>query len=100
MNNHASSSRAYFITYLALMVLLGLTVAVAHFHLGPWALTAALVIAATKATIVALFFMHLVHTKHRTQLAAGAGILWLAILITLTLSDVLTRSWFPQPKGW
>ena len=94
------SLRAYVTVFAILLALTGLTTAVAYVDLGVFNAIVALMIASAKALLVALFFMHLVHTKHRTQLAAGAGILWLAILITLTLSDVLTRSWFPQPKGW
>jgi caa(3)-type oxidase subunit IV len=47
-----------------------------------------------------LFFMHLVRTPHRTMIVAGAGVFWLAILIVLTLGDVLTRGWLPVPHGW
>ena len=39
----------------------------------------ALAIAGLKAGLVALFFMHLIDTNHRTQLVAGAGLLWLVI---------------------
>ena len=46
------------------------------------------------------FFMHLARSRDRTQVVAGAGILWLLILITFTLGDALTRGWIPQPSGW
>jgi caa(3)-type oxidase subunit IV len=59
----------------------------------------ALAIAGLKALLVAFFFMHLMYTAHRTQLVTGAGLLWLAILLVLTLSDVLTRGWFNQFQG-
>jgi hypothetical protein len=29
-----------------------------------------------------------------------AGFFWLAILLTLTLSDYFTRHWTPIPSGW
>jgi len=96
----ALSLRAYLIVFASLLALTGLTTGVAYIDLGAFNPFVALSIAATKALLVVLFFMHLVHTRHRTQLVAGAGILWLVILITLTLSDVLTRDWFPQPSGW
>jgi hypothetical protein len=52
-------------------------------------------------TYVALVFMHLAHTHHRTQIVAGAGILWLTILIIFfTVSDVLTRGLLSHPAGW
>jgi hypothetical protein len=34
------------------------------------------------------------------MIVAGAGVFWLAILIVLTLGDVLTRGWLPVPDGW
>ena len=33
-------------------------------------------------------------------IVAGAGVFWLAILIVLTLGDVLTRGWLPVPDDW
>lgn len=100
MTSHSLSLRAYVSVFATLLALTGLTTGVAYLDLGVFNPILALSIAAAKALLVALFFMHLVHMKHRTQLVAGAGILWLLILITLTLSDVLTRKWFPQPTGW
>jgi len=100
MTAHSLSLRAYGNVFATLLALTGATTALAYIDLGVFNPIVALSIAAAKALLVALFFMHLVHTKHRTQLVAGAGILWLLILITLTLSDVLTRQWFPQPTGW
>lgn len=94
------SVRGYVTVFVILLILTGLTTAVAHLDLGRFNVIVALSIAVGKALLVALFFMHLVHTRHRTQLVAGAGILWLLILIVLSLSDVLTRNWFPQPTGW
>jgi cytochrome c oxidase subunit 4 len=100
MTSHSLSLRAYVGVFAILLALTGLTTGVAYIDLGMFNPVVALSIAAAKALLVALFFMHLVQTRHRTQLVAGAGILWLLILITLTLSDVLTRRWFPQPTGW
>ncbi|HJZ77244.1 MAG TPA: cytochrome C oxidase subunit IV family protein [Vicinamibacterales bacterium] len=96
----APSLRSYVSVFAILLALTGLTTAVAYVDLGVFNPIVALAIASAKALLVALFFMHLVDAKHRTKLVAAAGILWLVILITLTLSDVLTRSWFPQPAGW
>ena len=52
-----------------------------------------LAIASTKATLVALFFMHLIHDSRLNRVAAAAGLFWLAILMGLTLTDFLTRRW-------
>jgi caa(3)-type oxidase subunit IV len=37
--------------------------------------------------------MHLRHSTMLTRIVVGGGLLWLAILIGLTLSDFLTRNW-------
>src|SRR5262249_21197600 len=82
--SHALSLRAYVGVFAVLLGLTALTTGVAYVDLGVFNAVVALLIAAAKALLVALFFMHLVHMKHRTQLVAGAGILWLTILIALT----------------
>src|SRR5207244_4384458 len=44
---------------------------------------------------VVLFFMHLRESSGLVWVVAGGGFFWLAILIALTMSDVLTRGWLP-----
>ena len=56
-------------------------------------LAAALVIAVTKAVLVALVFMHVRQSGPVTRLFVGAGLIWLLILIGLTLTDYLSRAW-------
>ena len=51
----------------------------------------ALTIALIKAVLVLLFFMHLRYSSRLTWVFASAGLFWLLILVTLTISDVLTR---------
>ena len=43
--------------------------------------------------LVALFFMHVRHSTKLTRLVVAGGLLWLAILLVLTLADVMTRGW-------
>jgi cytochrome c oxidase subunit 4 len=100
MTSRLLSTRAYVGVFAILLALTGLTTAVAHLDLGVFNLVVALGIAMTKALLVVFFFMHLGQMAPRTQLVAGAGILWLVILITLTLSDVLTRDWISKVTGW
>jgi hypothetical protein len=33
-------------------------------------------------------------------MVVAASLLWLAILIVLTVSDVFTRDWTPLPSNW
>jgi cytochrome c oxidase subunit 4 len=90
---HDTSLTAYVMVFLALLVGTGLTVLVAGIDLGPFNDVAALVIAFTKATLVVLFFMHVRHSSKLTKLTVIAGLFWLFIMISMTLSDYLTRGW-------
>jgi cytochrome c oxidase subunit 4 len=77
------------LVYATLMVLLGLTVLG---HIWHWGTIAALAIASCKAILVALYFMHLRFSSRVVQIAAVVGIIWLAIMLTLSLNDYTTRS--------
>jgi cytochrome c oxidase subunit IV len=100
MTESHMSLRRYFAVFGSLLALTVTTTAVARVDLGDFNVVVALLIAVLKALLVVLFFMHLVRTPHRTMIVAGAGVFWLAILIVLTLGDVLTRGWLPVPNGW
>jgi len=100
MTHHVIAPRVYALVFATLIVLTLTTVGVSLINLGPLNTVVALVIAACKATLVVLIFMHARYSKPLVWLAIVAGILWLALLIGLTLTDFLSRSWLPQPKGW
>lgn len=78
--------------WLALLALLVLTIATAFIPLGGLGTAANLGIAAAKALLVAMFFMHLRQSTGLNRLASVLGLLWLGLLLSLTLSDVLARS--------
>lgn len=90
-----SSLGAYFAVFIALMFFTILTVVAAKTHLGIWNTPVALAIAATKATLVALIFMHLRSSPKLTALVVGSALLFLTILIIVTASDYFTRAWLP-----
>ena len=93
MAAHIVPKRTYYIIFGILLVLTYLTVQISVFDLGPLNTIAALAIAALKATLVVLFFMHVKYSTRLTKLAVLGGLYWLLILMALTLSDYLTRSW-------
>ena len=93
MSEHADSVKTYTLVFLALIALTGVTTAVAYLDLGPISVVVALAIAVVKMLLVALFFMHLRHSTMLTRIVVGSGLLWLAILIGLTLSDFVSRTW-------
>ena len=92
---HIVPVRIYLIIFVTLLVLTGVTTAVAYVNLGPLNVVVMLLIAFFKASLVILYFMHVRFTSRLTQVAAVSGFAWLAILIGLTLSDVLTRPIVP-----
>ena len=95
MNTTTHSSRIYWATCLALMLLLALTWGLGYLDLGVFSLIVALTISVTKALLVALFFMHIKASSGLLRLAAATGIIWLLIMLSLTLSDYFTRRWVP-----
>jgi cytochrome c oxidase subunit 4 len=90
----------YLLVFLALMVGTALTTGVAYINLGRWNTAAALAIAVTKMTLVVLFFMHVKYSAGLTRIVILAGFFWLAIMVTLSCSDELTRHWEIVPQGW
>jgi cytochrome c oxidase subunit 4 len=74
-----------------LMVLLGLTVLVWRLNLGLPGEIISLTIGATKAILVAWYFMNVRRAPATIRLAVLAGYFWLALLLLGTLSDYLTR---------
>lgn len=93
--NPSQALKNYAAVFAALLVLTALTTAVAWVDLGgEFNVVVALAIAGAKASLVALYFMHLRHGSRLSWVFAGAGFFWLMILIALTLSDTLTRTGF------
>ncbi len=93
MTEHAITKKHYFVVFGTLMVLLVVTVAIAEVDLGWFNIVAALSIACLKAVLIAVYFMHLKTARQMTRLWAVTSVLWLGILIVLTYSDTLTRTW-------
>ena len=93
MSDHADSAKIYTLVFLALLALTGITTAVAYVDLGHFSVVVALAIAVIKMLLVALFFMHLRHSTMLTRIVVLGGLLWLAILITLSMSDFISRDW-------
>lgn len=83
--------RHYALVCGALLVLLLLTVGAAYVNLGPFNVAAAMLISLMKAALILLFFMHVRQAGPLLRLFVFIGFFWLALLISLSLSDFLTR---------
>jgi cytochrome c oxidase subunit 4 len=81
----------YILVWLALMVLLALTVGSAFMPLGAAHTPVILAISVTQASLVMLFSMHLSSAHPLMRVIAIIGFFGIAIMITLSLFDVLTR---------
>ena len=96
---HITPPRVYFVTYAALLVLMGLTIGAAYVDLG-MALNngIAMAIAITKASLVVAFFMQVKGSSRLVVLWALIGFITLPFMFA-TLVDYLTRDWIPH-IGW
>jgi cytochrome c oxidase subunit IV len=91
--NHILPKRTYFAIFAILILCTYLTWQVAYFDLGRLNAVAALGIAVFKAVLVVLFFMHVRYGTRLTGIVVIAGLFWLTIMLTVTMSDYLTRAW-------
>jgi cytochrome c oxidase subunit IV len=91
--HHRSSLLSYILVFLTLMVLTVVTVAVSKIDLGEFNTLVAMAIAILKATVVILWFMHVIHSPRMTWIIVLSSFLWLGVLFVLTFSDYLTRVW-------
>jgi cytochrome c oxidase subunit IV len=101
MSEHVVPVKTYIGVFIALLFLTGLTTGAAFVDLGSELNTVvALAIAVSKMVLVILFFMHVKYSPGLTKVVVVAGFFFLAILVSLTLADELTRDWTPNPGGW
>jgi cytochrome c oxidase subunit 4 len=83
--------RTYFTIYIALVLLTVVTVLVSYVNLGLMNVVVALLIASVKASLVALFFMHLSSEDRLVWGFALVPIAFLALIIFGTLIDTMLR---------
>jgi cytochrome c oxidase subunit IV len=98
MSGHSTAKssplKGYFAVWIALLIGTGLTVYAATLDLAPYNAAVALAIATVKATLVALFFMHVWHASEKlTKLVVIAAIFFLLLLLGLTMTDYVSRAW-------
>ena len=91
--HHQAPLTAYFVVFGVLMVLTVLTVAVSRVDLGAFNTTVAMTIAIVKATVVILWFMHVIHSPRLTWIVVISSFIWLATMFVLFFADYATRGW-------
>jgi cytochrome c oxidase subunit IV len=96
MSDHSKSSSltTYFSVWGALLLGTYLTYKAAFLDLRPFNAAVALIIATTKALLVALFFMHLKGASEKLlKLVVICTLFFLLILLILSMADYSTRLW-------
>ncbi len=91
--HHIVTPFQYGLVFLTLLVFTGITVGAAYVNLGPMNPVIALLIASFKAVVVILFFMHVRWQSRLIKMTIGAGFFTFLVLITMTLSDYISRAW-------
>jgi len=84
-------------TYVAILIALlagtALTVWASFWELGVLNPVIALAIATAKMILVVLYFMHVKYSSRLTKLTIGAGVFMFLVLISMTLTDYMSRAW-------
>jgi cytochrome c oxidase subunit IV len=83
----------YIKIFAVLLVGTGLTVGAAFVDMGAFNPVIAILIACIKAVLVVLFFMHVFYSSRLMKLTVAAGFFTFLVLITMTLTDYLSRAW-------
>ena len=87
--------KIYVIIFGILLCFTALTLGASYLELGVFNAVVALTIAVIKAVLVILFFMHVKYSSRLISTVILGGLFWLSILLALTLSDFMSRGWFP-----
>jgi len=90
-HNHIVPYRTYVYILLCLLTFTALSVIVTHFELGPLAVTAALLFATFKTTLVLLYFMHLKFDDRMYGIMVSVVFILLLTVIVGTFADYSFR---------
>jgi cytochrome c oxidase subunit 4 len=93
MSQPAVSRKTYLKTFLSLLALTLLTTLLGFIDMGHLNMVIALLLALAKASLIAAFFMHALYESKLVRVALAGGVIWFLILISLTVSDYLSRGW-------
>lgn len=90
---HVVKPPVYLAIFISLLVLTAATTAISYIDLGVFNAVIALAIACLKASLVVLFFMHIHYSSRLLKLTVAAGLFTFMILISLTMTDYISRAW-------
>ena len=84
---HPASVKSLLLVFITLIILTWLTVFQSTLKLGSMELVVSLVIATVKATLVILFFMHMIHDKPLNAIVFLSSFIFVALFLGFTLMD-------------
>ena len=84
---HPASVKSLLLVFFTLIILTWLTVFQSTLKLGSMELVVSLVIATIKATLVILFFMHMIHDKPLNAIVFLSSFIFVALFLGFTLMD-------------
>jgi cytochrome c oxidase subunit IV len=84
---HSPGYKIYFLVWMALLILTGVTVAVAGVNLANITVAVAMIIACIKAYLVLSVFMHLKYEGKMFSIFVGVALLFIIITLALLFSD-------------
>ncbi len=90
---HIVSPRVYMAVGGSLLVLTATTAAISYVDLGVFNAVVAMAIASIKMMLVVLFFMHVKYSSKLTKLAVISGVFVFMALISMIMSDYISRAW-------
>lgn len=91
--HHIVTPVQYGIVFGTLLLGTAITVGAAYVDLKVFNPIIALGIASFKAVVVILFFMHVKFQSRLIKMTVSAGFFTFLVLITMTLSDYISRAW-------
>jgi len=89
--SHIVPYRTYIVILLALLTFTSLSILVTSFDLGPLAVSAALMFATFKTTLVLLYFMHLKFDERIYTVMVSVVLVLFLIIIVITFLDYSFR---------
>ena len=92
-DHHIVTPLQYCMVYVALLLGTIITIFAADVDMGVFNPVVALGIASTKMVIVILFFMHVKYQSNLVRMTVACGFFTFLVLVTMTLTDYMSRAW-------
>jgi cytochrome c oxidase subunit 4 len=96
---HVHPASTYVKIFLALVFLTLVTVGLSRIHLGDWNFFIAVVVATIKASLVAMFFMHLKDDNRFNVMIFVGSLLFMGVFFVYTMNDTQHRGQWDESYG-